>query len=192
MLKRSIVLIVLIALCAGGTTPASHAQSDGGLRVLALEAAQAPVDAWTAAFAEASGVSVTVEYAPASEAILDRAAEADVMILDDFEAEPPIAFECGFVSRAYRLLPDLGARFLASNSCAGSMDPLDETARALVTFMAGPDGQQIAIDLGLLPATVEIVDQAGEAVSVPQPVRRIASPYSIATYYVTAWAPGTG
>ena len=184
MLKRSIVLIVLVALCAGGTTPASHAQSDGGLRVLALEAAQAPVDAWTAAFAEASGVSVTVEYAPASEAILDRAAEADVMILDDLEAEPPIAFECGFVSRAYRLLPDLGARFLASNSCAGSMGPLDEAAQALVTFMAGPDGQQIAIDLGLLPATVEIVDQAGEAVSVPQPVRRIASPYSIATYYV--------
>jgi len=186
MLKRSIVLIVLIALCAGGTTPASHAQSDGGLRVLALEAAQAPVDAWTAAFAEASGVSVTVEYAPASEAILDRAAEADVMILDDLEAEPPIAFECGFVSRAYRLLPDLGARFLASNSCAGSMDPLDETARALVTFMAGPDGQQIAIDLGLLPAAVEIVDQGGETVTIPQPVRRIAAAYGVGTFYVYA------
>ncbi len=190
MLKRIGVWAVLVILLVGGTAPAIHAQSGESLRVLALESAQAPVEAWAAAFAEAGGVSVTVEYAPTSDAVLDRAAEANVLILDDVKTEPAIAFECGFVSRAYMLLPDLGARVVASNSCGGAMDPLDEAAGALAAFMTGPDGQQIAIDLGLLPAMVEVVDQTGATVSVPQPVRRIASPYSVATYYVYSVGAG--
>lgn len=191
MVKRMGFCAILVVLLSGGAIPALHAQSEGSLLVLALESAQTPVEAWTAAFAEANDVNVTVEYAADSAAILDRAAEANVMILDDLESEPAIAFECGFVSRAYRLLPDLGARFVASNSCGGAMDPLDAAAQTLVAFMISPDGQQIAIDLGLLPATVEIVDQAGMTVSVPQPVRRIASPYSIATYYVYSVGAGS-
>lgn len=59
-----------------------------------------------------------------------------------------------------------------------------EDARAFADFARSPDGQQALIDAGHLPASVELVDQAGRTVQVPQPVRRIASPYSLSTYHV--------
>lgn len=59
-----------------------------------------------------------------------------------------------------------------------------EGPRAFADFARSPDGQQALIAAGHLPASVELVDQAGRTVQVPQPVRRIASPYSLATYHV--------
>src|SRR5690606_19248297 len=47
-----------------------------------------------------------------------------------------------------------------------------------------PDGQQAAIDLGLLPSEVTVTDQAGNTVTVPQPVRRVVSAYGVSTYFV--------
>lgn len=57
-------------------------------------------------------------------------------------------------------------------------------AAAFVAFAVSPDGQQVLIDAGLLPDTVTITDQAGNTVEVPQPVRAVISPYSMATYMV--------
>lgn len=59
-----------------------------------------------------------------------------------------------------------------------------DAAHAFADFARSADGQQALIDAGHLPASVELVDQAGRTVRVPQPVRRIASPYSLATYHV--------
>jgi len=59
-----------------------------------------------------------------------------------------------------------------------------DAADAFADFARSPDGQQALIDAGHLPDSVELVDQAGRTVRVPQPVRRIASPYSLATYHV--------
>jgi iron complex transport system substrate-binding protein len=57
-------------------------------------------------------------------------------------------------------------------------------ASTFVNFAVSPDGQQVLIDGGFLPASVTITDQAGNTVEIPQPVRKIITPHSIATYTV--------
>jgi iron complex transport system substrate-binding protein len=189
MTKRLCIYGVLAALLAGiiapGALPA-HAQATESLVVLALESAREPLEAWAAAFASATegGAALQLEFADTAAEIAARAPEAAVIVTDAYEEVPPVTFECGYISDVFMLLPGLGARYLAGNSCGGALDPRDALARDFLRFVTGPDGQQVAIDLGLLPAAVEIVDQSGMTVRVPQPVRRIASPYSIATYYV--------
>ncbi len=79
---------------------------------------------------------------------------------DDFQGVPP------------HFLPD--AFFIAQS----------ERASAFIDFAVSPDGQQALIDAGFLPASVTITDQAGNSVVIPQPVRRVITPYSIATYLV--------
>ncbi|MGQ9889808.1 MAG: ABC transporter substrate-binding protein [Aggregatilineales bacterium] len=59
-----------------------------------------------------------------------------------------------------------------------------DVARQLMAFAVSPDGQQVLIDLGLLPAVVTVTDQADFTVDIPQPVRGVVSPYSLATYMV--------
>lgn len=191
MAKRLCVYGLLAALLAGALVPgavSARAQTPDRLVVLALESARAPIEAWVAAFASAieGGAALDLRFVSTAGEITARAGEAAVIVSDAYEDAPPITFECGYVSDVFLLLPGLGARYLASNSCGGALDPRDALARDFLRFVTGPDGQQIAVDLGLLPAAVEVVDQSGATVRVPQPVRRIASPYSIATYYVYA------
>lgn len=180
-----LLVVLLVSVVAPGALPA-RAQVADGLVVLALESAREPVEAWAAAYASVTedGAVLQLEFASTAAEVAARASEAAVIVTDAYEDIPPIGFECGYVSDIFLLLPGLGARYLASNSCGGTLDPRDALARDFLRFATGPDGQQIAIDLGLLPAAVEVVDQSGATVRVPQPVRRIASPYSIATYYV--------
>ncbi len=59
-----------------------------------------------------------------------------------------------------------------------------DAARQLMAFAVSPDGQQVLIDLGLLPAVVTVTDQAGFTVDILQPVRGVVSPYSLVTYMV--------
>lgn len=188
MVKRTwfygLLVVLLVGAAAPGVVPAQAQAADGPV-VLALESAREPVEAWAAAFASMEGgAALDLRFVATASEIMARAGEAAVIISDTYEETPPIAFECGYISDVFMLLPDLGARYLASNSCSGVLDPRDALARDFLRFAISPAGQQIAIDLGLLPAVVEIVDQSGATVRVPQPVWRIASPYSIATYYV--------
>ncbi len=180
-----LLVVLLVSVVAPGALPA-RAQVTDGLVVLALESAREPVEAWAAAYASVTEgrAALQLEFASTAAEVAARANEAAVIVTDAYEEIPPITFECGYISDVFLLLPGLGARYLASNSCGGTLDPRDALARDFLRFVTGPDGQQIAIDLGLLPAAIEIVDQSGATVRVPQPVRRIASPYSIATYYV--------
>lgn len=71
-------------------------------------------------------------------------------------------------------LPDVAMTLLAD----------DVLARQFMAFVVSPDGQQVLIDAALLPSTITVTDQAGVTVEVPQPVRRVISPYSLATYMV--------
>jgi iron complex transport system substrate-binding protein len=66
----------------------------------------------------------------------------------------------------------------------------DPDARAFQRFATSPDAQSALIEAGLLPATVTVRDQGGREVTVAQPVRRLASPYSLATYL--AYGVGAG
>lgn len=91
----------------------------------------------------------------------DLLATSDRSVLpDDFSGVPP------------HFLPDA---FFVTRS---------EDATEFVNFAISADGQQVLIDANLLPASVTVVDQAGNTVEIPQPVRRVITPYSIATYLV--------
>jgi iron complex transport system substrate-binding protein len=61
---------------------------------------------------------------------------------------------------------------------------------ALLIMPLSPDGQQIFIDLGELPSVVTLTDQAGNALEIQQPVRRVISAYGPSTaivYSINAW-----
>jgi iron complex transport system substrate-binding protein len=65
-----------------------------------------------------------------------------------------------------------------------------DAARAFQRFATSVDGQRALVAAGLLPATVTVRDQGGRDVTVVQPVARLASPYSLATYL--AYGVGAG
>ena len=60
----------------------------------------------------------------------------------------------------------------------------DTAVAEFIAFAASPDGQQALIDAGALPASITLTDQAGNAVEVPQPVRRIISAHGPTTFLV--------
>ncbi|MBN2305742.1 MAG: ABC transporter substrate-binding protein [Anaerolineae bacterium] len=188
MVKR-IVVVVLVAMMAG--VPLSHlvsAQADGAIRVLAVESAQEPVEAWVAAFGQIESYTFYVSYVESYEEVLAGVGKADILVYDNFETLPAV-LECGVLSRVYVPLPELGLRFVDRNGCDGaSADPV--VMGGFAHYAVSADGQQVAIDLGLLPDVVEVADQGGVTVEVPQPVRGIASAYGVATYY--AYTLGAG
>lgn len=81
----------------------------------------------------------------------------------------------GALSTRY-FLPDLALVLLSDNP----------DAQSFLDYAVSPDGQQVLIDLGVLPAVISVVDQAGNTVEVAQPIRRVVSPYALATFLVYA------
>lgn len=182
--RMLIVLLIVLSLLPAAAAPAVTAQDDG-VKIVGVASAQEPVEAWLTAFGAAHGVlDYTAEFYPAEEEVMSHAAGADLVFYQNLEADLPVEFECGTISRLYVPLPDLGARYLASEDCGDFVSPTTPLLVDFLSFIVGPDGQQVAIDLGLLPAVVEVTDQAGQTVQVPQPVRRIVSAYGVGTYYV--------
>jgi len=94
---------------------------------------------------------------------------ADLLVSADAEA----------LAAATTTLPDY---FVPAGGMVALSDNAD--AAAFITFAVSPDGQQVLIDGGFLPASITITDQAGNTVEIPQPVRSVITPHSIATYTV--------
>jgi iron complex transport system substrate-binding protein len=96
-------------------------------------------------------------------------AEADLLVTSDSNA---LADATGNLPDYF--LPGAGIVALTGNA----------NAVGFIDFVVSPDGQQVLIDAGFLPASVTITDQAGNTVEIPQPVRSVITPYSMATYMV--------
>ncbi len=189
MQKRLITLVVLLAMVLGGAVSSidrTAAQSTAHeITVLAPEAYSAPVNAWAESFAAAhEGVTFVMNFYADENAMIDDVAGADVVFDSNYDTPMLILYECGTISHPYVVLPDLGGRYLTITSCEDEMAEKTQLMRAFLKFAVSPDGQQIAIDLGLLPDVVEVVDQGGVTVTVPQPVYGVVSGYGVATYYV--------
>lgn len=60
----------------------------------------------------------------------------------------------------------------------------NEAAADFINFAVSPDGQQVLIDLGLLPESVTVTDQAGNEVTIPQPVRSVINAHGPSIYFV--------
>jgi iron complex transport system substrate-binding protein len=65
-----------------------------------------------------------------------------------------------------------------------------DDADAFLRFATSPAAQRLLIEAGALPPSVTVTDQAGRTFEVAQPVERLASPYSLATYL--AYGVGAG
>jgi len=74
---------------------------------------------------------------------------------------------------------DLPATFLPDAVLISQTDA--EKATTFIEFATSAAGQQVLIDLGLLPASITLTDQAGNTVEIPQPVQRVISSYGPAT-----------
>lgn len=117
--------------------------------------------------------------------------QADADLIPALEAliaayEEPVAFAEGeaalIATTDPSLLPPLG---VAPHFLPGAFFVVNDPAAAdFVAFAISADGQQALIDAGLLPASVTITDQRGNVLEIPQPVRRVITPYSLATYMV--------
>lgn len=186
MMKRSLLNLLLVAALMVAALPSVLALAQEGATVTALvdESAREVVDAWIAAYSEQNPDAVfDVTYAPA-DVLLDDLSAAQLVITRDMPEDLPISFECGQIGPIRMLLPDLAGRYLSSVDCDGPLTGPAASAAAFLEWVTGPDGQQVAIDLGLLPGEVTVTDQAGETVTVPQPVRRVVSAYGVSTYFV--------
>jgi iron complex transport system substrate-binding protein len=192
MRRLGLLLAVVLLLTSGGLVWAVRpAQAQETVVIVSVESARSAVEAWLIVFRDTQpNVTFDLRLAAADDDVMARAVGADILIYHDFEATPPVEFECGTISRAYVLLPDVGARYLASEDCGDHIAPKTAILKSFLKFMVSPDGQQIAIDLGVLPASVEVIDQGGVTVEVPQPVRNIVSAYGVATYYTYAVGAG--
>jgi iron complex transport system substrate-binding protein len=137
-----------------------------------------------------TSIAFALVYVESDNAVDAQAIDADIIITSNYAEEPPVDFECGVISRAYVLLPGMGARYLTSEDCGDFVSPKTLVMREFLRFAVSPDGQQIAIDLGMLPDVIEVTDQAGVTVAIPQPVRNIVSAYGVATYYVYTTGAG--
>ncbi len=186
MVKKTWLSLFLIVALLGAALPVfsiARAQ-DAAVSAVVDESAREVVDAWIAAYsAQHPGVAFDATYVPA-DALLGDLSAAQLVITSDMLADLPIAFECGQIGPIRMLLPDLAGRYLSSVDCDGPLTEPAASAAAFLEWVTGPDGQQIAISLGLLPSEVAVTDQAGEVVTVPQPVRRIVSAYGVSTYFV--------
>lgn len=78
--------------------------------------------------------------------------------------------------------PNLHPTFLPEGVLITATD--NDDVRNFVEFAISPDGQQVLIDMGALPAVLSLTDQAGNHVEIPQPVRRVISAYGPATAIV--------
>lgn len=134
----------------------STAQDNALFTIQADEALQPAINALYAASFAGAAPSYVAE-------------QADLLITSDAAA----------LEAATNTLPDY---FLPEAGMVVVSDSAD--ASAFVNFAVSPDGQQVLIDGGFLPASVTITDQAGNTVEIPQPVRKVITPHSIATYTV--------
>lgn len=130
----------------------------------------------SAALAAASTLAVGPDLSPVADALISAYPGPAPLPADAAEAD--LVLETGRVEwdqlDAVTVVPDVVLRIARPG----------DAAHAFADFARSPGGQQALIDAGHLPASVELVDQSGRTVQVPQPVRRIASPYSLATYHV--------
>lgn len=152
---KRLVYLALIALIALSVTPSPSAAQSALFSIQAPEALRPALSALYKARYGAEPVFVD--------------ADADVIATDDRALRPS-----DMVSVPPHFLPD--AFFIQARPNA--------EAEAFIAYAISPDGQAALIESGFLPKSVTITDQAGNQVEVAQPVRRVITPYSIATYLV--------
>ncbi|GAB4409856.1 MAG: hypothetical protein Kow00106_03540 [Anaerolineae bacterium] len=180
-----LVIAVMVGIwSAASSLPARTTAQKPEITILAMDSAQSIVEEWAAAYASLQpAFHYSVVAVSTADELTAHLPAADVIFVEEAQAELPVTFECRTISRVYVPLPGLVARYLDSQDCGDTLAADTSLKAGFLHFVVSADGQQIAIDRGLLPAAVEVIDQDGVTVRVPQPVRRLITAYGVATYY---------
>jgi len=133
--------------------------------------------------ASAQDVSFTIQadeaLRPAIDALFAAVFDGAEPAYVETDADLLVTADADALAEATDDLPDY---FLPEAGIVALTENAD--AAGFLAFTVSPDGQQALIDAGLLPASVTITDQAGNVIEIPQPVRGVVTPYSMATYLV--------
>lgn len=107
-----------------------------------------------------------------------------------FEGEQPVFVESGADLQIVANLPEYGkhpevpAMFLSGQYLLAHSDAAEISD--FIRFSTSLEGQQVLIDEGFLPSSIQIVDQAGNTVELQQPITKIISSYGPSTAFVYA------
>ncbi|MDW8300742.1 MAG: ABC transporter substrate-binding protein [Anaerolineae bacterium] len=153
-MKRLICLLLIALVLIPFNSPVSMAQS----APFTIQAATELQPALSALYRARYGAEPTFVQS-----------NGDLIATNDLALRP-----LGMVSVPPHFLPDAFLLLARPNA----------EAEAFIAFAASPDGQAALIESGFLPKSVTVTDQAGNTVEIAQPVRRVITPYSIATYLV--------
>jgi iron complex transport system substrate-binding protein len=134
-----------------------------------------PTLAQDAAFTIQADADLQVPLTALYGAMYDGAAP----VFADADGDLLATTDAAAVSAVYDGLPKY---FLPDAALVPQSDSAD--ASAFIDFAISPDGQQVLIDEGLLPAVVTVTDQAGNTLEIPQPVRRAIVSYGPAVYFL--------
>jgi len=105
-----------------------------------------------------------------------------------FEGETPVFVNADADLIATRSIsintgrPTFEATFLPGFVLLPGSESLD--VRRFINFAISPEGQQVLIDAGELPAVISITDQAGNSLEIQQPLQRVISAFGPATSIV--------
>ena len=173
-----IVLTLIAVLVVTGCAPATQTATPS-----VTDATNAPVILPSEEEATEAAARFTIQADESIQSVITSlysalfAGEAPVFIEEDAELIVQAAPEDEAFSMA-----SLPATFLPG----WQLIPQSENADLVnfIGFAVSPDGQQVLIDLGELPTSITLTDQAGNTVEYPQPIHRVISAYGPATAMV--------
>jgi iron complex transport system substrate-binding protein len=99
--------------------------------------------------------------------------EQPVFVDSDADLIATAVGETPFVPSSTQAVFLPGAALIAATNATEVLD--------FIAFAISPDGQQVLIEAGALPATITLIDQAGNTVELAQPVRRVISSHGPTT-----------
>ena len=176
-----IVLTLIAVLVVTGCAPATQTAAPS-----VTDATNAPVTLPSEEEATEAAARFTIQADESIQSVITSlysalfAGELPVFIEEDAELIVQAAPEDEAFSMA-----SLPATFLPGWQLIPQSENADLTN--FIGFTVSPDGQQVLIDLGELPTSITLTDQAGNTVEYPQPIHRVISAYGPQPLWCTVW-----
>jgi iron complex transport system substrate-binding protein len=173
-LVLSLITVMVIAGCAPATQTAAPSETETTDAPVALPSEETATEALGRFTIQADESIQTVINSLYGSLF---AGEAPVFV----EENPDLLVQAAPEDEAFSIAP-LPATFLPG----WQMVPQSENADLdnFVGFAISPDGQKILIDMGELPESITLTDQAGNTVEYQQPIYRVISTYGPSTAMV--------
>jgi iron complex transport system substrate-binding protein len=176
LLVMLLLIPLLLAACAPAAQPETTAPppeetaEPGESEAAPTEEPAEPPAAFTMQADEALQPALTALYEAAYDGEEPAFVDADADLTATTAADAPADLSGG------------AAHFLPGAVLIPAADTTE--VAEFIVFAISPDGQEVLIEQGELPAVVTLTDQAGNEVEIPQPVRRVISTHGPTTFFL--------